>query len=149
MSVTTGPRLERRVKTLNLPAPYEGFEFDAWVNAPAGLWQTILQPQMGATVQLVADELMPIELNEATDDEYAAAETRVVERQERVLKDALGQLIVSHNGWCDFEGNLMPQPSDDAFYEIVPTEMLGAMIATMQDVQKKLAVSIRKKRRRR
>lgn len=143
-----GPQIQRRLETMRLPEPYDGFEFVAWANAPASLWQKILAPPQGATDELVEIELEPLTLDMATRDEIKEAEARVIARQERALMKALGTLIVSHNGWVDYDGTPLPPPSEPAFYEQIPTELLGAMIALMQENQKKLPGSLRKKRRR-
>jgi hypothetical protein len=131
---------------IKLPEPYEGFTFQAWVNAPAKLW-TGLQPTPPPTDEEIEEEL-GCGLDEATPEAARDARQAIVGRNEAKLLGILGQLIVSHNGWSDFDGSPLPAPSEAGFYEAIPTELLGAMIAQMQEAQKKLAGSVTKKRRR-
>lgn len=144
----TGPQIQRRLETMRLPTPYDEFEFVCWANAPASLWQKVLTPAQGATDELVEAELFPVALEQATRDEIKAAEKAIIDRQERDLMDTLGKIIISHNGWVDYDGTPLPPPSEPGFYAKIPTEVLGAMIALMQENQKKLPGSLRKKRRR-
>lgn len=147
-SPVLGPQIQRRLETMRLPEPYEEFEFVAWANAPAALWQKILTPQKGATDELVAAELQPLSMDDASEREINEAREQIMARQEATLMAALGKIIISHNGWVDYDGSTLPPPSQAAFYERIPTELLGAMIALMQEGQKKLGSSLRKKKRR-
>lgn len=65
------------------------------------------------------------------------------------LKDALKQLVVEHNDWCTFDGAPFPPASDGAFWDEVPNELAGAVIALLMGEVGKLATSLLPQRRQR
>ncbi len=47
------------------------------------------------------------------------------------LRAALQQIVVSHNGWCDEAGEVLPQPSAPAFWDAIPDELAAALLALL------------------
>ena len=62
--------------------------------------------------------------------------------------DALQEMILEHNGWCDADGNPYPQPDDPEFVMAIPTELLGMVLKLAEQEIQKLPNSIAPQRRR-
>mgnify|MGYP001255351485 FL=1 len=60
--------------------------------------------------------------------------------------DACTAMFLEHNGWCDGDGNLMPQPTDPAFWLVAPNELIGLMIVLAEQEMQKLPNLIARQR---
>jgi hypothetical protein len=121
---------------VKLPGEYEGFKFKLWVNAPSSLWSVLL---VGSQVD---------ELGEDASEDEEAAQAAAAAVKEAELQGVLQKLVLEHNGWRDFEGETYPQPSEVAFWEIIPTELAACVIAASQVEMRKLPNSIASRKRR-
>ena len=146
MATKKVPQLQRRVVTVSLQQEYEGFEFELWVNAPTKSWEALQARPVGD--EEIAEELAPLPLDEATEEEVQGARAAVVARNEEHIQKALRSLIIAHNGWLNFDGEPFPDAQDDLFYEEIPTELIVCMLAAAQEAQKKLGRSMMNTRRR-
>ena len=147
LATNAAPRLTKRIVTVRLPKnEYPGFTFEAWVNAPAKHWQKILNPWVREGD--LADELEPLTVDTASEAEVAAAQAIVVARHETELLRAFQMLVVSHNGWLNFDGEPFPPPNQKSFFDEIPSELLACMLVALQDAEKKLPGSLRQKKRR-
>lgn len=63
-------------------------------------------------------------------------------------KRALGQMVVAHNGWVDYDGSEFPPASESAFWDAIPDELAAALIALVNREAGKLAVSLSQRRNR-
>lgn len=72
-----------------------------------------------------------------------STETTEVEKIE-----ALGQIVLSHNGWQDFDGNEYPAPNTPEFWEAIPTELAACVLALAQREMMQLPNSIAPRGRR-
>lgn len=61
---------------------------------------------------------------------------------ETKAQEAARQLFLEHNGWLDFDGNEYPPPSEQSFWEEIPTELAAAVFALAQVEMQKLPNSI-------
>jgi hypothetical protein len=61
--------------------------------------------------------------------------------QERVM-GALRQMVLEHNGWCDYDGAPLPPAASGEFWELVPDELAGAVLVLLQAQAGKLAFSL-------
>lgn len=114
----TGPRMQRREVWLELPEPYAGFKFKAWMNYPNRLWLDFVKAAPP----------------DATDDVL----TEISNRQ----RAALGAMVIEHNGWLDFDGTPLPPASDvDEFWSAISTELAAAVIALLKARQADLGNS--------
>ncbi len=52
--------------------------------------------------------------------------------------DACTTMFLEHNGWCDSDGQLLPQPTDPAFWLAAPNELIGLMITLAEQEMQKL-----------
>jgi len=115
---------------------YPGFKVRLWVNYPQRLEQDMAgnsfrdrpDPEQGATLE---------ELNAWVDE------------REQFMRAALSKVVLWHNGWTDFDGSLLPQPSDLSFWERIPTELATAVIALQKQAAEELPNFIRRGNRRR
>lgn len=48
------------------------------------------------------------------------------------VKEGLKQVILEHNGWEDFDGNALPAPTTNEFWDEIPTELAGLIIREAQ-----------------
>jgi hypothetical protein len=60
---------------------------------------------------------------------------------------ALKQIILEHNGWLDFDESPYPPATEDAFWDAIPTELAGTIIAACNAEMTKLPNSLAPKRR--
>ncbi len=60
--------------------------------------------------------------------------------------DACTAMFLEHNGWCDSEGQPMPQPTTPEFWLVAPSELIGMMIALAEQEMQKLPNSIARPR---
>ena len=135
--VGTGPRLPRREVWVDLPQEeYPGFRIKLWINYPQ-FWDGDLR---GATVA-GAEQAQPGE------DAPLEAWKAYSEAREASMRRAMGRVVLEHNGWLDFDGETLPQPSDPAFWERIPTELAAVVIALQQQQAAALGNSIRRQRR--
>lgn len=58
-------------------------------------------------------------------------------------QELLGQVMIGHNGWCDYDGNELPPPNEARFWEEIPTELAVAVLAALNVAMGKLARSVR------
>jgi hypothetical protein len=65
------------------------------------------------------------------------------------IKDALCKIVLEHNGWCDEEGAPLPPASTPDFWDAIPDELAGALIALLNEEGQRLpnAIAQRTKRR--
>lgn len=62
-------------------------------------------------------------------------------------KAALGQMVVEHNGWVNYDGTEFPPASEPAFWDAIPDELAGALIALVNREAGKLASDVTARRR--
>jgi hypothetical protein len=98
-----GKRIANREVWITLPAPYDNLKILAWLDFP----------------QSVANQFLAVE---GEDPEEAT---------ERVL-DACKTIFLEHDGWEDHRGALLPQPSDDEFWDRIPTQLAGLIVKALQ-----------------
>ncbi len=55
-------------------------------------------------------------------------------------------VFLEHNGWCDDEGNTLPQLTDPKFWLMAPDELIRLMIALAEQEMQKLPNSIARPR---
>lgn len=67
---------------------------------------------------------------------------------EEKVNAAAAQLVLSHNGWLDFDGNEYPPPSDPKFWEDIPTELAACVFAVAKAEMERLPNSIAPNNRR-
>jgi hypothetical protein len=141
------PQLQKRVGTIKLDGDYAGLEFEAWLNAPTRAWMTINNP-----VPAITDEEVEAELGtpvaEADEGDVGAARNAIAQRNDKKLLATLQSIILSHNGWRDFDGTPFPPADTEAFYEAIPTELLATMLMMLQEAQQQYPKSRRMKKRR-
>jgi len=63
------------------------------------------------------------------------------------INEAVATILLEHNGWEDDQG-VLPQPSDPAFMERVPTHLLVATLAVVRIATTTLPNSVTQTRRR-
>lgn len=95
-----GKRIANRTPWLDLPEPFDNLKIRVWLDYP----------------QDVAFLWTPVE-NETKD----AATKRVME--------ACKSVFLAHDGWEDEDGEIMPQPDTDEFWQRISTP-LGAALVT-------------------
>ena len=118
----TGPQIKRRESWVELPDEYEGFKFKMWVNAPARIWR-----DLDPSAQNGSDE---------------------AEAREGIAQAALRLIVLEHNGWRDFDGELFPPADDPAFWEAIPTELGACVLVAARVEMGKLPNSMAPQRRR-
>lgn len=57
-------------------------------------------------------------------------------------KRALGQMVVAHNGWVDYDGTEFPPADEPAFWDAIPDELAAALIALVNREAGKLAFNL-------
>lgn len=67
---------------------------------------------------------------------------------ETEIREALGQLIIEHNGWLDFDGKLYPPAGKAEFWDEIPTELAACVLALAQQEMQRLPNSLAPQRRR-
>ena len=133
--------MPRREATVSVPG-YEGFEFRMCVNAPQSVWNPIMGIGLETPITVESDEPTEIEIA-AVEAANASAEAANTEK----FQNALAQIFIEHNGWCDFDGEPLPPASDaKAFWEAIPQELANAVIALALGEVGKLGGSIRNKK---
>lgn len=70
------------------------------------------------------------------------------DEDELLALDALSKIVLEHNGWLDFEGEPYPPATDPAFYDEIPTELLGCVMAAVQQEMTALPNSMTARSRR-
>ena len=104
-SPSRGKRIANREVWLDLPAPYDNLKILAWLDYP----------------QSIANQWVSID-GETPD-----------ERSERVM-EACKLIFLEHDGWEDSMGPL-PSPSEDEFWERIPTQLGVRIIQRLQREQ--------------
>jgi hypothetical protein len=66
----------------------------------------------------------------------------------QAASEALKQIVLEHNGWCDEDGNPLPDANTDAFWNDIPTELGGVIIIAAQLEMGKLPNSLKPTKRR-
>lgn len=61
---------------------------------------------------------------------------------DELIEKSLLQIMLEHNGWCDFDGKPYPPLSDPDFYKAVPTELVSCMLQVAQNETGKLPKSL-------
>jgi hypothetical protein len=163
-----GPRLPRRLRWITLPDEYgtAGFRIQMWVNCPSRLYDEALmrsaaehQPDNADLEQRVralqsreqagedveADEYL--EVDRETDGRQRRFRTVLVEAERR-RDEALSQIFVEHNGWCDPDGTPYPPAADPAFWGEIPDELASALLILLQTEKAKLPTSLARARAR-
>src|SRR5262245_21460430 len=51
---------------------------------------------------------------------------------------ALKAIVLEHNGWGDFDGNLLPQPERDEFWDRITVEQIALLVQLIQTEAGKL-----------
>lgn len=74
--------------------------------------------------------------------------TELSNGKEKEAIAAAKKLVLEHNGWLDFDGNEYTQPSEDSFWEDIPTELAVVVFALIQREMKELPNSVAPKKRR-
>ena len=67
---------------------------------------------------------------------------------ETEIREALGQLVLEHNGWIDFEGKIYPPADTSQFWQEIPTELAACVITLAQAEMQRLPNSLAPQRRR-
>lgn len=67
---------------------------------------------------------------------------------EAVMRESLGQIVVEHNNWLDFDCKPYPPASDPAFWDEIPTELAACILVAAQTEMQRLPNSIAPQRRR-
>lgn len=137
MNPPVGPRLPRREVWVDLPEEYPGFRFKLWVNAPQRVWNTIAS---------AGKEQAPL-LDDATPEQIAAYKA-AADAVTTATTAALQKIVLEHNGWLDDEGQPFPPAADAGFWEAIPTELGGLVMASAQRAMGNLPNSLAPKRRR-
>lgn len=114
----TGPRLTRRERWVPIDDEDTAEEEKAYSGFKVKLW--VNYPRH-----------LIIELRESDDAE--------------VQKKILTQMVVAHNGWVNIDGEEFPPANDPAFWEQIPDELAGALIALVNRESSKLAASVRQR----
>ncbi len=68
--------------------------------------------------------------------------------EETLAREAMSKLVISHNGWLDFEGQPYPPANTPAFWEEIPTELAATILVALQVEMQKLPNSIAPQNRR-
>ncbi|HXI15480.1 MAG TPA: hypothetical protein VNM48_03840 [Chloroflexota bacterium] len=58
--------------------------------------------------------------------------TSIAESDQRTAAEALCQIVLEHNGWCDEHGEPYPPASDPTFWETLSTHQAAALIAAVR-----------------
>jgi hypothetical protein len=128
-----GPRLLRREVWVDVPE-YPGFRVKLWINYPQH-WDLEMT---GADFRPAPDhEGVTLQELRAWNDEREAA-----------MRTAYGRVVLEHNGWLGFEGEVLPQPQDPLFWELIPTELAATVVALQKQASAELPNSIQPRRRR-
>lgn len=56
------------------------------------------------------------------------------ESDEDTQMAALGQIVLEHNGWLDFDGEPYPPSTDAAFWKAIPTELAALILVQIVNV---------------
>jgi hypothetical protein len=136
--VVAGPRLPRRETWVNLPGDYSGFRYKVWVNAPKRLWNAVF-----AAAATAEDEVLP-------DDTPAEVQTKADRLKARAdaASQALQQIVLEHNGWLDDLGAPFSPASEPAFWDEIPNELAGLILATAALEMTRFPNSLAPKKRR-
>lgn len=76
-------------------------------------------------------------------DEWLKKEMAAAKDADRQQWQPLKRIVLEHNGWTDEEGPL-PDPSEDAFWERIPNELLAFILAGIASAPGKALASLRK-----
>lgn len=60
--------------------------------------------------------------------------------------EALGQIVVAHNGWCDENGEPLPQPADPAFWDRISNELALVIVSLVSAEAERLPKSLATRR---
>lgn len=66
---------------------------------------------------------------------------------ESKAREALRRIVLEHNGWQDEEGEELVPADHEDFYRVIPTEVLGCLMALIQQECAKLPNSLLATRR--
>lgn len=156
-ATASGPDLGalRRTREIRLPDEYglAGFKATVWVNCPSKLMDAAVganTPDMPDNSDLerrarelteaeAAGDDVSVELQEI-DDETRRRRVEFRELADAAQKDridALCKIVTAHNGWR-VGADVLPQPSDPAFWEQIPDELTAAIILLLRKEMNKL-----------
>jgi hypothetical protein len=107
------PRIERWVDVPDYP----GYRVKLWINYDRRLAEALNAPLPDPPAE------------DATADEQTAYDAQVQARGE-AMEAAVKQIVLGHNGWPDEDGNVLPQPQDEAFWERLD-QHLAAVLAVL------------------
>lgn len=127
--ISQAPRIQRREVWVDLPAEYAGFKVRIWVNPPSRLWADIITPQDPDETPESAKEL-----------------TEQVKEDKRLA--ALKRIVLEHNGWVDYDGEVYPATNTKEFWDDIPDELAAVLLTVIQREMAKLPNSLIPKKRR-
>lgn len=156
VQIISGPRLPKRTKWVRMPDVYgdAGFKLNIWTNAPSRLADAAFManaPQVPTYKDLESKATAYAERERNGEDvtaEMLAIDDETAERQ-RIYRedrkaaedrriDALGRIVVEHNGWLDDEGKPYPPASDPTFWEVIPDELAAAILVIIRQENSRL-----------
>lgn len=135
----TGPRDEKRITWLHLPAPYEGVQVQVWINPPNKFMDIMNaggRPETMAALRRLAN-----------DDEHAEERWLLQEQARQEQYEVLGRMVLAHNGWLDYDGHPYPPANTRAFWDEISQEAALMILALYQDEQQRAPLAMRKKRK--
>ena len=146
-----GMALRQRTEWVEVPG-YPGYQVRLWLNYPRH-WERDIQ---GADFRPMPPRPAGAE-DGAHEDEDARAEalrvwveeiTRWTREREAAMREALGRVVLEHNGWRDYDppvgtGLVLPQPQSPDFWEAIPQELMDAVLALRQERVQALPLAIR------
>lgn len=124
-----GVALQRREVWVEVPG-YEGYQILLWLNYPRH-WEEAIQ---GANFR----PFPPRPDVEGGDTDALNPWTEQVKawsaEREASMRAALGRVVLRHNGWCDYPppdgtGEVLPQPQDPRFWDMIPQELADTVLA--------------------
>lgn len=123
-SALTAPRIERWVDVPDYP----GYRVRLWVNYPRALRSAFEPPDLG--------EL-----------EGEALAGYVAERK-AAIEQAIGAIVLEHNGWPDEDGAVLPQPPDPTLWDRIDQHLANVVLALAYQAPAQLPNSLLPTRRR-
>jgi len=62
--------------------------------------------------------------------------------------EAVTQVVLEHNGWLDYDGNVFPSPDKSEFWDAIPDELCAVLLTVIQKKMGDLPNSLIPQRRR-
>lgn len=109
-SKLTAPRIERWVDVPDYP----GYQVRLWVNYPRALKSAFSPLDPDEVEKLEGDEL-----------------DRFVAERKAQVEQALAAIVLEHNGWPDEEGNALPPPQTQGFWDDMPDQHLMNVVLSL------------------